>query len=928
MSGADSDGGNTDAVDADGVELGIPGYRGAVEVGRGGFGVVYRAYQPKFHRTVAIKVLTGAAVDSKTRERFDRERVAMGALSAQPNIMTVYDAGYTEFGHPFIVMEYTPSGSLADVMTTRGAFSAGEAVSIGARLADALAAAHDAGILHRDVKPENVMVSPYGEPMLSDFGIARMMTGAATRTGLVTASLDHSAPEVLEGKRPTEAGDLYSLASSVYALVSGKAPFRKETDESLAPMITRIITSAVADLPSSVLPEPVFAELKRAMAKDPAERHGSARQFADALRSAAQVSGLVLGPVVLDTVSAGSSTAVAVDGDSEGIDSSKTYIYERVARVETDKTAIVSGSASDDVADQPEVSNVSESRPPSEPVAAADERSTGRRKRLVVAGISTLIVLLGGFAAFAAISDGGDTSTTTVAAAGDDWAERIGIPNSNHLGLPSIQTWNVNAGEELIVEADTGTITGVTTNPEHGTSTLGANGAIIYTPDPDYSGEDSFEFETCTGDGVCASTKAVITIDGDNPAPNVRNDQAETPSPDPVSVRILDNDEDSDGLDPDSVTIITHPRHGVVTVNDDGSVTYQPEPDFAGADSFEYEICDLGESPACGRGIVTLAVTSDIIAAPEDTTTTEGTAATTALAPPSASSDSFTTSEDTTGVWNATSDDSGRIDSWRIKTLPTHGSATRAGANISYSPVANYNGSDSLVYEICNSAGCDTATVSITVTSVNDAPVAGNATNPREDIKNGTATRLCVLQNAADVDGDLLTISGVAPPTPVGSTSVEPKADPDCPQQVRFAYPDGWTGVATMQFTVSDGNGGSDTATMTVTVINEAPVAVNDTYGIGIEDGSGNPWGFDTLLCDDSDPDGDAFWIDYAEASNGSVTITDDGICGGSTKNEVTWTPLVPGPVTITYRITDGQDWDTATATFCIEESDITSYCS
>ena len=150
--------------------LGLTGFDEVVEVARGGFGVVYRAHQVDFDRTVAIKVLTGPFNDH-ARSRFERERRAMGSLSHHPNIVTVYGWGTTAKDEPYIVMEYMPGGALADVVKD-ATMPWPDVVHLGTKLARALHAAHLAGILHRDVKPENVLVSSYGEPMLADFRIA------------------------------------------------------------------------------------------------------------------------------------------------------------------------------------------------------------------------------------------------------------------------------------------------------------------------------------------------------------------------------------------------------------------------------------------------------------------------------------------------------------------------------------------------------------------------------------------------------------------------------------------------------------------------------------------------------------------------------------------------------------------------------------
>jgi hypothetical protein len=266
------------------IDLGLEGFDEVEEIGRGAFGTVYRAHQVDFDRTVAIKVLTGVH-DEQARSRFDRERRALGALSSHPNIVQVFAAGVATNGDPYLVMAFARNGSLAERITEEGAMTADAAVDMGAKLGDGLAAAHAAGVLHRDVKPENVLFSGYGEPMLADFGIARLADGPATRTGMVTASVMHAPPEILDGARPSEAADVYSLASTVYTAIHGRPPFSRESDASLIPVIGRISTEAPPDLRADGVPAPVCDVLERGLAKEPAERP-TATEFAQSLRAA------------------------------------------------------------------------------------------------------------------------------------------------------------------------------------------------------------------------------------------------------------------------------------------------------------------------------------------------------------------------------------------------------------------------------------------------------------------------------------------------------------------------------------------------------------------------------------------------------------------------------------------------------------------
>jgi len=267
----------------------VPGYSGLTEVGRGGFGIVYRALQLEFNRTVALKILTGV-FDDAARGRFERERAAVGSLSGHPNVVTVYAAGLTTDGRPYIAMEYLPGSSLAERIRHEP-MPWIDAVSAGIKIAGALQRAHDLGVLHRDVKPDNILVSEYGEPKLADFGIARLSGGYETRSGVITATVAHAAPELLEGRRPTPASDVYSLASTIYSLIAGHPPFMTGDDESLASVVARIATQPPPDLRDRDLPDEAFHALERAMRKDPEERTPTAAAFGEELQTALREDG-------------------------------------------------------------------------------------------------------------------------------------------------------------------------------------------------------------------------------------------------------------------------------------------------------------------------------------------------------------------------------------------------------------------------------------------------------------------------------------------------------------------------------------------------------------------------------------------------------------------------------------------------------------
>lgn len=272
------------------VFLGIAGLTDAYEVGRGGFAVVYRAEQPTFDRTVAVKVLN-TVPDTTSLERFNREIRSMGKLSEHPAIATVLDAGTTADGRPYLLMPFLSGGSLQDALNDGRRFTSREAAELGVALASALAAAHAEGILHRDVKPANVMVGRYGDPLLVDFGIARIAGGHQTTTGVVTATLGHAAPELLDGKPPSVASDIYALGSTLHMLMTGRLPFSAQGDQSVISLIARIVGQPVPPLPDEV-PSSLQAVIHRAMARSPEDRFGSAEEFAKRLAASESPGGV------------------------------------------------------------------------------------------------------------------------------------------------------------------------------------------------------------------------------------------------------------------------------------------------------------------------------------------------------------------------------------------------------------------------------------------------------------------------------------------------------------------------------------------------------------------------------------------------------------------------------------------------------------
>ena len=303
------------------AELLTAGFEDAAEIGRGGFGVVYRCAQPMLDRTVAVKVSV-TDLDQDNLDRFLREQRAMGRLSGHPHIMNILQVGVLTGGRPYIVMPYHAKDSLEVLIRRHGPLDWCETLGIGVKLAGALDAAHRAGTLHRDVKPGNILLTDYGEPQLTDFGIARIAGGFETATGVITGSPAFTAPEVLEGAAPTPASDVYSLGATLFCVLTGHAAFERRSGEQVIAQFLRVTSEPIPDLRRQGMPADVAAIIERAMARDPADRPATAEQFGDELRAVQRRNGVTVDemprPVALPMERRNSSAAPSVRREAGG----------------------------------------------------------------------------------------------------------------------------------------------------------------------------------------------------------------------------------------------------------------------------------------------------------------------------------------------------------------------------------------------------------------------------------------------------------------------------------------------------------------------------------------------------------------------------------------------------------------------------------
>ncbi|GAB4927940.1 serine/threonine-protein kinase PknK [Mycobacterium kiyosense] len=281
------------------AELEAEGYHDAEPVGRGGFGVVYRCKEPSLERLVAIKVLSSDS-DDLDLERFALEQRAMGRVSGHPNIVPVLHSGLTFAGRPYIVMPYHSRNTLDSWIKGHGPLAVDEALAVGVRLAGAVETAHRAGVLHRDIKPSNVLLSTYGEPQLSDFGIARITGAGETVANMLVGSPSYVAPELFEGHVASIAADVYSLAATVFAFISGEPPFPFRPGENIIAFARRVMAGPIPDLRTKGVPDPICLALELGLNTDPACRPGSAAAFGEALRAAGGHVGLNIAELPLE----------------------------------------------------------------------------------------------------------------------------------------------------------------------------------------------------------------------------------------------------------------------------------------------------------------------------------------------------------------------------------------------------------------------------------------------------------------------------------------------------------------------------------------------------------------------------------------------------------------------------------------------------
>ncbi len=480
------------------------------------------------------------------------------------------------------------------------------------------------------------------------------------------------------------------------------------------------------------------------------------------------------------------------------------------------------------------------------------------------------------------ISDGkGGTSTATVT---------LTVAPVNDVPVANPSTAATNEDTPVVLtplandsDADGDPLTVTAASAANGTVTILPDGTVGYVPNANFNGTDVVTYTISDGKGGTATSTVTVTVNPVNDVPVAVNDNATTPEDSPVTIPLLANDSDADG-NPLTVTAATSPN-GSVVINPDGTVTFTPNPNFNGPTTITYTISDGQGGTATATIAVNVTPVND---------------------PPVARPDTATTPEDTPVVITPLTNDSdvdGNPLTVTTATAPNGTVTINPDGTIRYVPDANFNGVDTITYTVSDGrGGTSTTTVTVTVTPVNDPPIARNDVFVMDE---DTTARIPVLANDNDPDGDPLTVTAASSPN--GTVVINPDGT------VSFTPNRDFFGPATITYTISDGRGGTATATVTVDVrnANELPVDGDETLST-----VGGVINTISVLDNASDPDRDPLTVISAEVDVGTVTINPDG-----TLNYVAPADF-QGVAIITYLVSDGKGgFDRSTVTITVQQA-------
>ncbi|MEO8683834.1 MAG: Ig-like domain-containing protein, partial [Devosia sp.] len=346
--------------------------------------------------------------------------------------------------------------------------------------------------------------------------------------------------------------------------------------------------------------------------------------------------------------------------------------------------------------------------------------------------------------------------------------------------------------------------------PAHGTAVINQNGTITYTPTANYAGADSFTYSISDGHGGSATGTVNLTVTPVNDAPVAVNDTAQVNVNSSVIIAVLGNDTDIEGQAL-GVTGVGTPSHGAVVINGNGTLTYTPAVGYLGPDSFTYAISDGNGGTAIGTVNVSVNATNAI---------------------PVANPDTVVLNEDTptiVAVLGNDTDADGHALSVTAVGTPLHGAVViNQNGTVTFTPTANYSGTDTFSYTISDGhGGTSSASVNLTINPVNDAPVATVDTGA---VETGNSVILNVLANDTDVESNPLTVTGVSTPAH-GAIVINQN------NTITYTPVVGYVGPDTFTYTVSDGNGGTNTASVGITVTAPPPTYVD--HSVSFKQGVG-----------------------------------------------------------------------------------------
>jgi tRNA A-37 threonylcarbamoyl transferase component Bud32 len=375
----------------------LGGFRVEDVIGIGGMAIVYRAVQESLGRPVALKVLSSKlSRDTVFRERFRREGTHAASLE-HPNIVPVYDSGEID-GHLYLAMRLVEGTNLAELIQTRG-LTADQTIEILRPIASALDTAHAAGLIHRDVKPQNILITAQGHPYLADFGVAKgSNTYGLTATGGFVGSVNYASPEQIKGLTLTAASDVYALTAVLYQCLTGQVPYPRETDAG--------VMHAQLNEPPPTLPEIGRADsnfptvLARGMAKDPGARYGHAGDLINAAALSVSSMSAALRKVV-PAFPAVAADAAPAAGNEEAQTAEKEEAQARQATSEEGLGA--------------DLTAVDQRRGPA-PAAEPEPEEAQRRRWPIAAGIGLAVALVAGVVLLASLGSGGKATVKRAAA--------------------------------------------------------------------------------------------------------------------------------------------------------------------------------------------------------------------------------------------------------------------------------------------------------------------------------------------------------------------------------------------------------------------------------------------------------------------------------------------------------------------------------